>query len=133
MIRIANVGVGIKGKEGVQAALASDFTLTEFEHLVKLILWHGRLNYKRICVMCNFVIHRGMIISMIQFSFIILFNMVDIALFNGILATGYCTLFTALPVAALVMDIDLNFETCKLFPLIYRKNLKGRKLSTKWF
>lgn len=35
MIRIANCGVGIKGKEGVQAALASDFSLTEFEHLVK--------------------------------------------------------------------------------------------------
>lgn len=45
MIQEADVGLGIVGKEGMQAALASDFSILEFSHLKDLILWHGRLSY----------------------------------------------------------------------------------------
>lgn len=45
MIQEADVGLGIFGKEGMQAALASDFSIREFSHLKDLILWHGRLSY----------------------------------------------------------------------------------------
>ena len=51
MILEANVGVGIVGKEGKQASLASDFSIDEFKHLRRLILWHGRLSYKRSAVL----------------------------------------------------------------------------------
>ena len=51
MILSANVGVGIAGKEGKQAALASDFSITKFKHLANLLLWHGRLSYKRCSLM----------------------------------------------------------------------------------
>lgn len=33
MIMTADVGVGIVGKEGKQAALASDFSILKFKHL----------------------------------------------------------------------------------------------------
>ena len=39
MIQAADVGIGIVGKEGKQAALASDFSITKFMHLKKLLLW----------------------------------------------------------------------------------------------
>jgi len=42
MILEADVGIGIVGKEGMQAALASDFSIEKFCFLKKLILWHGR-------------------------------------------------------------------------------------------
>jgi len=42
MITEAHVGIGIFGKEGMQAALSSDFSITEFKHLKKLLFWHGR-------------------------------------------------------------------------------------------
>ena len=42
MINSAHVGVGIYGKEGNQAARASDFAIRKFRHLPKLILYHGR-------------------------------------------------------------------------------------------
>lgn len=51
MILEADVGIGIVGKEGMQASLASDFSITEFGNLRKLILWHGRLSYKRSAVL----------------------------------------------------------------------------------
>ncbi len=47
MIQAGDVGIGIVGKEGMQAALAADFSLVQFKHLNKLLLWHGRLSYKR--------------------------------------------------------------------------------------
>lgn len=37
MIQTAHVGVGIVGKEGMQAALAADFSITQFSHLTKLL------------------------------------------------------------------------------------------------
>jgi phospholipid-translocating ATPase len=63
MIQEADVGFGIEGKEGMQASLAADFSIKEFSHLARLILWHGRLSYKRTAALSQFVIHRGMIIS----------------------------------------------------------------------
>jgi len=42
MIQAADIGIGIVGKEGKQAALASDFSILKFEALKKLLLWHGR-------------------------------------------------------------------------------------------
>lgn len=42
MIQAANVGVGIAGKEGMQASLAADYALLQFSHLTRLLLWHGR-------------------------------------------------------------------------------------------
>lgn len=41
------MGLGIVGKEGMQASLAADFSIDEFRHLKYLLLWHGRLSYKR--------------------------------------------------------------------------------------
>ena len=47
MIQEADVGLGIVGKEGMQASLAADFSIMKFKHMQRLILWHGRLSYKR--------------------------------------------------------------------------------------
>ena len=33
MIQAASVGIGIVGKEGKQASLAADFSLTQFSHI----------------------------------------------------------------------------------------------------
>lgn len=51
MILESHVGVGIVGKEGKQASLAADFSINEFKYLKKLILWHGRMSYKRSSVL----------------------------------------------------------------------------------
>jgi phospholipid-translocating ATPase len=51
MILEGNVGIGIVGKEGKQASLAADFSITKFCHVKKLLLWHGRLSYKRSAVL----------------------------------------------------------------------------------
>ncbi len=59
------MGIGIVGKEGKQASLAADFSINQFSYIKQLILWHGRLSYTRTSVLSQFVIHRGLIISVI--------------------------------------------------------------------
>ena len=93
MILESNVGIGIVGKEGLQASLAADFSITQFSHLRELILWHGRLSYIRTSSLAQFVIHRGMIISVIQAVFSIVFYFVAIPIYNGYLILGYATIY----------------------------------------
>jgi phospholipid-translocating ATPase len=66
MILEANLGIGLVGKEGKQASLAADFSITQFEHLSRLLLWQGRLAYKRSANLSQFIVHRGLIIAIIQ-------------------------------------------------------------------
>ncbi|KAJ3323831.1 hypothetical protein HDV06_001201 [Boothiomyces sp. JEL0866] len=48
MIQSANVGVGISGQEGLQAARSADFAIGQFRYLRKLLLVHGGWAYSRI-------------------------------------------------------------------------------------
>ncbi len=47
MIQEANVGIGIFGKEGRNAARAADFAVARFKFLRRLIILHGYLYYTR--------------------------------------------------------------------------------------
>ncbi|VDK69651.1 unnamed protein product [Onchocerca ochengi] len=42
MIKTAHIGVGISGQEGMQAVLASDYSIGQFRYLRRLLLVHGR-------------------------------------------------------------------------------------------
>ena len=113
MIQVADIGVGVVGKEGKQAALASDYSILKFKYLSKLVLWHGRLSYKNTAVMAQFVIHRGLIISVIQFIFALIFYAVAIPIYNGYLMLGYTTIYTMLPVLCLIFDEDVSLDKVK--------------------
>jgi len=47
MIKTANIGVGLVGKEGTQAAQCSDFVIHRFRYLKRLLFIHGRFSYLR--------------------------------------------------------------------------------------
>ena len=47
MIQAAHIGVGISGREGRAAVLASDFAFAQFCYLSRLLLVHGRWSYLR--------------------------------------------------------------------------------------
>jgi len=133
MIREAHVGIGIEGKEGKQASMAADFSLLEFSHLQRLVLWHGRNAYLRSSLLAQFVIHRGLIIAMIQAVFSSLFFFASIAVYNGFLTVGYATIFTTGPVFSLVLDEDISQENALKYPELYKELQKRRHLSLKTF
>ncbi|KAJ7703301.1 aminophospholipid-transporting P-type ATPase [Mycena rosella] len=133
MIQAADVGVGIVGKEGKQASLAADFSVTQFSFLTKLLLWHGRNSYRRSAKLAQFVIHRGLIISVMQAVFSAIFFFAPIALYQGWLMVGYATIYTMAPVFSLVLDRDVNEDLAILYPELYKETTKGRALSYKTF
>ncbi|KAF8723214.1 hypothetical protein AX14_009392 [Amanita brunnescens Koide BX004] len=133
MIQAADVGVGIVGKEGKQASLAADFSVTQFSHLTKLLLWHGRNSYRRSAKLAQFIIHRGLIISVMQAVFSAIFYFAPIALYQGWLMVGYATVYTMAPVFSLVLDRDVSEDLALLYPELYKELTKGRSLSYKTF
>lgn len=51
MIQEANIGCGLFGHEGSQAAMSADYAFGQFRFLTKLLLVHGRWSYTRIAEM----------------------------------------------------------------------------------
>jgi phospholipid-translocating ATPase len=51
MIQEANIGCGLFGLEGSQAAMSADYAFGQFRFLAKLLLVHGRWSYQRIADM----------------------------------------------------------------------------------
>jgi phospholipid-translocating ATPase len=133
MIQAADVGIGIVGKEGKQASLAADFSVTQFSFLTKLLMWHGRNSYRRSAKLAQFIIHRGLIISIMQAVFSAIFYFAPIALYQGWLMVGYATVYTMAPVFSLVLDRDVNEDLALLYPELYKELTKGRALSYKTF
>ena len=92
MINIANVGVGISGNEGAQAANSADYAVNQFRDLYRLLLVHGRWNYRRtkdfifvfiyknfVCAMCLF-----WYATVSSFSAATLFESTYLLLFNSV-------------------------------------------------
>ena len=51
MIQEANIGCGLFGHEGSQAAMSADYAFGQFRFLTKLLIVHGRWSYKRVADM----------------------------------------------------------------------------------
>lgn len=133
MIQAASVGIGIVGKEGKQASLASDFSLSQFSHIGRLLLVHGRDSYKRSASLSQFVIHRGLIITTMQAVFSAVFYFSSVSLYQGFLMVGYATVYTMLPVFSLVLDRDVTGDIAMMYPELYKELTKGRSLTYKTF
>ena len=133
MIQAADVGVGIVGKEGRQASLAADFSITSFHHLTKLLVWHGRNSYKRSAKLAQFVIHRGLIISVCQTFYSIATELQPHALYRDWLLVGYATVYTMAPVFSLVLDKDVDEGLANLYPELYKELTSGKSLSYRTF
>ncbi|KAF8856889.1 P-type ATPase-like protein [Acephala macrosclerotiorum] len=133
MIQAADVGVGIVGKEGRQASLAADFSITQFCHLTKLLVWHGRNSYKRSAKLAQFVIHRGLIISVCQTMYSIAISFEPEGLYKDWLMVGYATVYTMAPVFSLVLDKDVDENLANLYPELYKELTSGAALSYRTF
>lgn len=133
MILAAHVGIGVEGVEGKQASMAADFSITKFSNCLRLITWHGRNSYKRSCQLSQFIMHRGIVYSVVQTVFSMLFGGSTMSVFNGYLLMGYATFFTVAPVFALVLNEDYSEDAISEFPQLYSELIKSRSLNIRSF
>lgn len=122
MIQSADIGVGITGREGLQAARSADYAIAQFRFLLKLLLVNGRYNYVRTSkfVLCTF--YKELLFYLTQciyqrntlFSGSSMYESWSLSMFN--------TLFTSLPVLCIGMfDKDLKPATLIAVPELYSK------------
>ncbi|KAG5439694.1 hypothetical protein PCK2_000734, partial [Pneumocystis canis] len=67
MIQAANIGIGISGVEGLQAARSADIAIGQFRYLKKLLLVHGAWSYQRLSKLILYSFYKNISLHMTQF------------------------------------------------------------------
>ncbi|RDA94570.1 hypothetical protein CP533_2389 [Ophiocordyceps camponoti-saundersi (nom. inval.)] len=125
MIQEADVGVGIAGVEGRQAAMSSDYAIAQFRFLQRLMLVHGRWDYRRLAESIANFFYKNVVWTFGIFWFEIFcdfditypFDYTYILLFNLI--------FTSLPVGIMgVLDQDVSDKVSLAVPQLYRRGIE---------
>ncbi|OHT00518.1 Phospholipid-transporting ATPase 2 [Tritrichomonas foetus] len=119
MISIAHIGVGIIGREGRQAAAASDFAFTNFRFLTRLLLIHGRYSMHRTSWLTQFCFYKSAIFCLIQVLYMTQNAWSASSYFNNFNVMSYNAIFTILPVIFYVQDKDMCESSVLLHPYIY--------------
>lgn len=109
MIQEAHVGIGITGKEGLQAARTSDYSIAQFRFLSKLLLVHGRWNYVRTCKYTIGTFWKEIVFYLTQALYQRYNGYTGHSLYESWSLTMFNTLFTSLPIIFLgIFEQDLS-------------------------
>ncbi|KAF2398847.1 phospholipid-translocating P-type ATPase [Trichodelitschia bisporula] len=120
MIQEAHVGIGISGREGLQAARASDYSVAQFRFLGKLLLVHGRWNYVRTCKYVVGTFYKEMLFYLTQALYQRWNGYTATSLYEPWSMSMFNTLFTSLPVIFIgIFEQDLSAATLLAVPELY--------------
>ncbi|XP_037685659.1 probable phospholipid-transporting ATPase VD isoform X3 [Choloepus didactylus] len=126
MIQVADIGIGISGQEGMQAVMASDFAISQFRHLSKLLLVHGHWCYMRLSNMILYFFYKNVAYVNLLFWYQFFCG------FSGTSMTDYWVLIlfnllftSAPPVIYGVLEKDVSAETLMLLPELYNSGQKS--------
>lgn len=133
MIQEANIGVGISGREGLQAARAADYSIGKFKFLKRLILVHGRYSYNRTAFISQYSFYKSLLICFIQILFSFVTGLSGTSLFNSISLMAYNVFYTSLPVMTILFDKDMSETTVLQYPQILLYSQAGRLLNPSTF
>mmetsp|Transcript_3683 Transcript_3683/g.9267 ORF Transcript_3683/g.9267 Transcript_3683/m.9267 type:complete len:1125 (-) Transcript_3683:205-3579(-) len=127
MIMEAHVGVGISGNEGMQAVRSADYAIAQFRYLKRLMLVHGRSNYRRVAVMILYSLYKQMLMVTTLFLFNIYNGWSGTVVYESWVLTGFNVFYTFLPIIFYgVLEQDVKAETAMTYPQLYipgqRKN-----------
>ncbi|XP_019431016.1 PREDICTED: phospholipid-transporting ATPase 3-like isoform X2 [Lupinus angustifolius] len=131
MIQAAHVGVGISGMEGMQAVMASDFSIAQFRYLADLLLVHGRWSYLRICKVVIYFFYKNLTFTLTQFWFTFQTGFSGQRFYDDWFQSLYNVIFTALPVIMVgLFDKDVSASLSKKYPQLYMEGI--RNVFFKW-
>ena len=136
MIQTADVGVGVYGKEGHQAADSSDFAISQFRFLRPLLFQHGRWNANRIAFFILYFFFKNLIFTLPQFYFAFLSGFSGQTLWDDWYLLLYNSVVTAAGVVMYsIWDQDVNYkvnpEIKPYLPFLYKENKQRNILSIK--
>ena len=134
MIRCAHVGVGMAGSEGSQAVNASDFSLGQFRFLSRMLLFHGRRNYQAAAKLVAYNFFKCALLVVTQYLFNFYCGWSAQPLYLDVLQQLFGLVLTQMPILLVAQfDYDLEFETIRNNPEVYRESQHGALLKTETF
>ncbi|KAG8643295.1 probable phospholipid-transporting ATPase 4 [Manihot esculenta] len=122
MIQEADIGVGISGVEGMQAVMASDFSISQFRFLERLLVVHGHWCYKRIAQMICYFFYKNIAFGLTLFYFEAFTAFSGQSIYDDWYMLLFNVVLTSLPVISLgVFEQDVPSEVCLQFPALYQQ------------
>jgi phospholipid-translocating ATPase len=129
MIKKASVGLGIRGKEGLQASLASDFSISQFKAINDLVFWHGRNAILNSSNLTLYSFYRSFIYSLSMIYFCIFFHGDIDIIYRGTVILLYFNMLTNFFAISLVQQNDLAKPQIMNYARLYRMSQKGQAMS----
>ncbi|NWI88627.1 AT10B ATPase, partial [Pitta sordida] len=121
MIQAADVGIGISGQEGMQAVMASDFAISRFKHLKKLLLVHGHWCYARLAKMVMYFFYKNVCYVNLLFWYQFFCGFSGSAMIDYWQMIFFNLFFTSVPPLFFgVLDKDVSAETLLALPELYK-------------
>ncbi|CAR27725.1 hypothetical protein ZYGR_0N02110 [Zygosaccharomyces rouxii] len=134
MIQAAHVGVGISGKEGLQASRSADFAIGQFKYLKKLLLVHGAWSYQRISMSILYSFYKNIALYMTQFWYGFSNAFSGQSIMESWTLTFYNVFFTVLPPFVIgVFDQFVSSRLLERYPQLYKLGQKGQFFSVTIF
>jgi len=129
MIQAAHVGVGINGMEGLQAARAADFAISQFKFLRKLLLVHGSWAYNRLSKLILYSFYKNLTLYLTQFWYSFDNGFSGQTIYESWILTSYNVLFTVFPPIVIgFFDQFINAIYLNKYPRIYKEGFLGKNL-----
>ncbi|XP_048032889.1 phospholipid-transporting ATPase VB isoform X2 [Megalobrama amblycephala] len=122
MIQAADVGIGVSGQEGMQAVMASDFAITRFKHLQRLLLVHGHWCYSRLANMVIYFFYKNVAYVNLLFWYQFFCGFSATAMIDYWLMIFFNLIFTsAPPIMFGIMDKEVSDSTLLSLPELYKR------------
>jgi len=137
MIQVADVGCGIIGREGLQAARAADYAFSTFSCLPRLLLVHGRWSYERTAKIASYCYYKSMLICLVQLFFAYVSDWSGASFFDSFALTCYNLFYTSVPVLLFMLDRPLSGRMLESNPKLYATSQRGDDFNVRtlvgWF
>ncbi|XP_032879147.1 phospholipid-transporting ATPase VA isoform X2 [Amblyraja radiata] len=128
MIQVADVGVGISGQEGMQAAMASDFAIARFRHLQKLLLVHGHWCYSRLANMVLYFFYKNAMFVALLFWYQFFCGFSGSTMIDQWYLIFFNLLFSSVPqLITGILDKDVSAETLVALPHLYKSGQQSEE------
>ncbi|XP_064367263.1 phospholipid-transporting ATPase VD isoform X2 [Dromaius novaehollandiae] len=126
MIQVADTGVGISGQEGMQAVMASDFAVSQFRHLRKLLLVHGHWCYTRLTNMVLYFFYKNVAYVNLLFWYQFFCGFSGTSMTDYWILIFFNLLFTSVPpIICGILDKDASAEILMQLPQLYVTSQKS--------
>lgn len=132
MINEAHIGIGIKGKEGVQAARASDFSIGEFKLLKPLLLYFGREYYRKNTIVINYNFYKNFLYLFPNLWFGLVSGFSGANFYDIYLFQLYNACYCALPIMFFAaLDKQFSKKLLMKNPIFYKTGLNNIMFNNK--